>query len=372
MVTCQKVINIIEQFAPKDLAAEWDNIGLQVGHPSAEINCILVTLDVTEAVIDEAIRLGAEMIVCHHPVIFKPLKNLRYDSAVGNLLAKAIKANISIYAAHTNADSCISGVNYCLADKIGLEDVRVLQPVEANLYKFVVFVPQGYETIVRQTMGEAGAGWLGAYSHCTFMTGGLGSFKPLAGANPFIGKQGHLEKVHEYRVESIIPKSRLGMLIKKVLEVHPYEEVAYDIYPLANSDSSQGMGRIGKLPVPFSLGDLAKKIKKALNCSWVLISGDKDKLVKTVAVCGGSGAEFFVPAKAQGAEVLVTGDVKYHEAMTARDLGINIIDAGHNATERVLIPVLADYLQNQLNSAGENVKVLATKIDTNPWDSLIG
>lgn len=372
MVTCQKVIRIIEQFAPKELASEWDNVGLQVGHPSAEINSILVTLDVTEAVIDEAINLGAGMIVSHHPLIFKPLKNLRYDSAVGNLIAKAIQANIGIYAAHTNADSCNRGVNHCLAQKIGLEDIRVLQPEAVNLFKFIVFVPEGYQTIVREAMGEAGAGWIGAYSHCTFMTEGMGSFKPLAGANPFIGKPGQLEEVHEYRVESIVPESKISGLVKKVLEVHPYEEVAYDIYPLVNSDSDQGMGRIGKLPSSLSLGALAEKIKSDLNCPWVLISGSKEAVVETVAVCGGSGAQFIASAKAKGAEVLVTGDVKYHEAMTAKELGINIIDAGHNATERVFISELADYLRNQLNSAGEKVEVFETKIDTNPWDSLIG
>lgn len=372
MVTCKEVIKTIEQFAPRDLAADWDNIGLQVGDPSREIHSILVTLDVTEDVLDESVSLGAGMIVSHHPVIFKPLKSIRSDNGIGKLIAKALKSNILIYAAHTNADSCTKGVNYCLAKRLGLEDIKVLQQGDTKLYKFVVFVPKGHEVVVRNAMGEAGAGWLGAYSHCSFMTDGTGSFKPLAGANPYIGKQCQLEEVCEYRIESIVPEAKLQGLVTKVLEVHPYEEVAYDIYPLENVSSYQGMGRIGKLPKPLKLGDLAKKIKDDLNCPWVLVSGPKEDIVRTVAVCGGSGADYIHVAKARGAEVLVTADVKYHQAMAAKELGLSIIDAGHNATEKVLIPELADYLRNGLNSAGETVSVYESQINTNPWESLIG
>ena len=372
MVTCRDVIEIIEQFAPRDLAADWDNIGLQVGDPTREIKSILVTLDVTEDVLNEAISLGTGMIVSHHPLIFKPLKNIRSDNGIGKLIAKALQADILIYAAHTNADSCTKGVNYCLAKRIGLEDIKVLQQGDTKLYKFVVFVPIGHEAVVRDAMGEAGAGWLGAYSHCSFMTEGTGSFKPLAGANPYIGKQGQLEEVSEYRIESIVPETKLRGLVNKVLEVHPYEEVAYDIYPLENLNSHQGMGRIGKLPKPLTLGDLAKKIKDDLGCPWVLVSGPCEDYVQTVAVCGGSGADLMYLAKARRAEVLVTADVKYHQALAAKELGLSIIDAGHNATERVLIPELADYLRIELNKAGKTVAVYESQINTNPWESLIG
>ena len=373
MVTCQKVIRTIEQFAPKELAAEWDNTGLQLGgHPLEEIQSLLVTLDVTEEVLDEAIALGVGMIVCHHPLIFKPLKTIVYDTPVGKLVAKAIKANIHIYSAHTNADSCALGVNYCLARKIGLKDVKVLQSAGLKLFKIIVYVPEGYEHKVREAMGEAGAGWLGDYSHCSFMAKGTGTFKPLSGTKPFLGKQGQLEEVSEYRIETIVPENILHQTIQKMLEVHPYEEVAYDIYPLANPDARQGMGRIGNLPEPIALGRLAEQIKQELAVPWVLVSGSSQELVQKIAVCGGSGAEFIQLAKAQKAQVLVTGDVKYHDALTAKQLGLSIIDPGHNGTERILVPVLAEYLRAQLNIGREEVVVYESAIETNPWESVIG
>lgn len=372
MPTCKKIIGIIEEFAPPALAAEWDNIGLQVGDPRDEVESILVTLDITEEVLDEAVSLGAGLIVSHHPLIFKPLKNLRLDNPVGMLVAKAICANIHIYAAHTNADSCIQGVNECLARKIGLGKTEVLNSADTNLYKVVVYVPEGYESTVRQAMGEAGAGWLGDYSHCSFMSEGTGSFLPLSGANPFIGQQGELEEVKEYRVETIVPETILSLTIKKMLEVHPYEEIAYDIYPLKNRDEKHGLGRIGRLDTPVTLVSLAEKVKNNLGCTQVLVSGPLDDLVQVVAVCGGSGGDLINIAKSRNADVLITGDVKYHDAITAKQLGISIIDAGHNETERVLVPELAEYLRKRLKNEGEEVSVYASTINTNPWTSVIG
>lgn len=372
MVTCKSVIETIEQFAPLGLAAEWDNVGLQVGHPEAEVTGILVTLDVTLEVIKEALDLGVGMIVSHHPLIFKPLKQIRGDKFPGIIIQQAIKENLNIYAAHTNADSCARGVNTCLAEKIGLTEIEVLQPAGHKLYKLVVFVPEGYQDSLREAMGDSGAGWIGNYSHCTFMALGTGSFNPLEGSNPFIGKTGKLEEVPEYRLETIVPESMVQSVLHQVLEAHPYEEVAYDIYPLENSDMSQGMGRIGKLPHEISLRELGEKVKQDLDCPWALISGNQEEMVQTVAVCGGSGAEYIPLAKARKADVLITGDVKYHQAMTARELGINLIDPGHNATERVVIPELAHYLRMRLNGTEEQVAVYETKVNTNPWNSLLG
>lgn len=372
MVTCKHVIETMEQFAPIGLAAEWDNVGLQVGHPGAEIKGILVTLDVTPEVIKEAVALGAGMIVSHHPLIFKPLKHIRGDRFPGSVIAQAIQENLNIYSAHTNADSCARGVNVCLARKIGLTNIEVLQPSLHKLYKLVVFVPEGYQETLRRAMGDAGAGWLGDYSHCSFMTLGKGSFKPLEGSNPFIGQRDQLEEVAEYRLETIVPENLLQNTVKALLQVHPYEEVAYDIYPLENSDTSQGMGRIGRLPRLVSLKEFAGKVKEDLDCPWVLISGDQEAMVQTVAVCGGSGAELISLAKARKAEVLITGDVKYHEAMMAKELGINLIDAGHNATERIIIPELAQFLRMRLNNGGDQVAIFESKVNTNPWDSLLG
>jgi dinuclear metal center YbgI/SA1388 family protein len=372
MITCKKVMRIIEEFAPKELAAEWDNVGLQVGNPEGEVKGILVTLDVTEEVLDEAISLGANMIVSHHPLVFKPLKNLRYDSPTGRLVAKAVQSNIHIYAAHTNADNTIEGVNQCLARRIGLKNTQVLKRESSKLYKLVVYVPEGFENTVRTALGDAGAGRLGDYSYCSFMTSGTGSFKPLEGANPFIGTQGRLEEVPEYRIETVVPEAILHSTISKMLQVHPYEEPAYDVFLLENQDARYGLGRIGELEEPMELGCLAEKVKEDLDCPWVLVSGTLEAVIRRAAICGGAGADLIYLAKSRNADVLVTGDVKYHEAMTAKELGLSIIDAGHNATERVFIPELAEYLRKKLNTQGEEIDVYTSTIDTNPWTQVIG
>lgn len=372
MATCRQVMAAIEKFAPKALAEDWDNSGLQVGDPDREIKSILVALDVTEEVLKEAMALGADMIISHHPLIFKSQKNINRSNPLGKLLFEAIQNNIDIYSCHTNADSCFEGVNHVLAVRLGLKDIEVLQPAGTQLYKLVVFVPEGFEDKVRGAMGDAGAGWLGQYSHCTFTTGGEGSFKPLSGAQPFIGTPGKLEKVPELRVETIVPEYLLNQTIKRVLRVHPYEEVAYDVYPLENSEQRHGLGRIGNLETPMTLRSFGEKIKEELSCLWVAVSGEEDTMVARVAVCGGSGGNFVSLAKAKKAEVLVTGDVKYHDALEARQLGLNIIDAGHNATEKVFVPELVQFLRRQLNTAGEKITVFASAIDTNPWNLLIG
>jgi putative NIF3 family GTP cyclohydrolase 1 type 2 len=204
------------------------------------------------------------------------------------------------------------------------------------------------------------------------MTSGTGSFKPLEGANPFIGKQGRLEEVPEYRIETVVPEAILHSTISKMLQVHPYEEPAYDVFLLENQDARYGLGRIGELEEPLELGCLAEKIKEDLDCPWVLVSGDLEAVIKRAALCGGAGADLIYLAKSRNADVLVTGDVKYHEAMTAKELGLSIIDAGHNATERVFIPELAEYLRKKLNTQGEEIDVYTSTIDTNPWTQVIG
>ncbi len=372
MATCQKIIKTIERLAPSALAEEWDNTGLQVGDPGREINSVLVTLDITGEVLQEAIVLGADLIVAHHPLIFKPPKKIRRDDSVGKLIMEAIQNKIDIYICHTNADSCFQGVNDCLAARLGLKNTEVLQPARAKLFKLVVFVPEGHERLVRDAMGDAGAGWLGQYSHCSFMTGGTGSFKPLEGAHPFIGTPGKLEEVSELRIETVVPEYMLQDIINKILRVHPYEEVAYDIYPIENIEQKHGLGRIGSLNTPMTLDSLADKIKEELNCPWISVSGKPEAMVKRVAVCGGSGGNLARLAKSRKAEVLVTGDVKYHEALEAKEMGMNIIDAGHNATERILVPEVAKYLQEQLNTDGEEITVHVSQIETNPWTFLIG
>jgi len=366
-VSCQDVINAIEKIAPKFLAMDWDNVGLQVGYPERRINSLLVTLDITAEVVKEAVHAGVDMIIAHHPLIFRPLNGIRLDTPVGALLAEILRKDIQVYVAHTNFDGAKFGTSYYLARALGLVDIDVLELSGQKLYKIVVFVPEGYEDRVREAMGAAGAGWIGKYSHCTFQTPGTGTFKPLPGSSPFIGSTGVLEKVSEYRLETIVSEGLKGKVLKAMFEAHPYEEVAFDVYQLENKDATTGLGKIGSLEADMTLAQFAAKVKEDLGLQYVNVAGSPEAVVRRVAVCGGSGAGLIHRAKEKGADVLLTGDVKYHEALEARELGLNVIDAGHNASEKVLIPALARYLEEELNNGGKKVAVYTSKINTDPW-----
>lgn len=344
-VKCQVVMDALEKLAPKHLAENWDNVGLLIGSPSQEIHKIMTALDVNEAVVDQAIADGVDMIVSHHPVIFKEIHAIRTDLPTGRLLERLIRAGIAVFAAHTNLDIAVDGVNDLLARKLQLSRIFPLTiNVTEKLVKLVVYVPSTHSEAVFNAISQAGAGHIGNYSHCTFQSAGTGTFLPLTGTHPFIGKQGTLESVSEIRLETILPEKISDRVIKAVLRVHPYEEVAYDIYPLLNQGKGFGLGRIGELTEAVSLHDFALQVKKALKISFVRVTGTEDQTIKKVAVCGGSGAELIHKAKFAGADVLVTGDVKYHEAQNARDIGIAVIDAGHFGTERPVVSFLAQYL----------------------------
>jgi len=349
MVKSQTVINLIEKFAPKSLAQEWDNVGLQVGSANAEISKVLVCLDLTDDILEEAISQGANLIITHHPLIFKPQKKISLDTPLGKKIAKLIKHDLVVYSAHTNLDITWGGVNDVLVEKLGLLKPEVLVPTgRENLYKLVVFVPAGYEEKVKEALASNGAGWLGNYSHCFFQNSGIGNFKPLEGSNPFLGSMGKIEEAQEYRLETIVPEKHLKQALQAMLKCHPYEEVAYDCYLLNNEGKKFGLGRVGYLPDPLTLEQLLVRVKEALGVSWLRVVGDLDSQIKKVAVCGGSGGNLVSAAAFQGAQVLLTGDVKYHEARDAQDLNLNIIDAGHDLTEQVVIPTLVEYLMQEL------------------------
>lgn len=357
-IKCQTVINLIERFAPKSLAEEWDNIGLQVGSPLEDISGVMVALDISDSVIEEAKAKGANLIVSHHPLIFKPLKNIRADLPAGKLITKVIRNSINIYCTHTNLDSALNGVNQTLAELIGLENIQVLNPDKyEKLYKFVVFVPESHAEKVREAITNSGAGWIGNYSECSFMTQGTGTFKALEGCNPYIGKIGKTEFVKEVRIETIVKENQIEKVTKAMFKAHPYEEVAYDVYPLANNINKLGLGRIGTLPETMTLEKFMSKVKEVLGVNYLRYTGESESLVSKVAVCGGSGASMIHKSVSAGADVLLTGDVKYHEGQDADALGIKIVDAGHFFTERPVVSKIASLLENALKEAGYSVPV---------------
>lgn len=362
-VKCRDIIAKLEQLAPSYLAEDWDNIGLLVGSPEQTIHKVIVTLDIDSEVISEAIAVGADMIITHHPLIFKGISHIRTDLPLGSMLSALIKHGIAVYAAHTNLDSAPRGVNDVLARKFNLLDVAPLTTVyQETLHKLAVFVPVTHVEKVRMAMAEAGAGHIGNYSHCTFQTQGIGTFLPLAGTTPFIGEQGKLEYVEEYRLETIVAKSRRSEVIAAMLAAHPYEEVAYDEFVLKNSGFRHGLGRVGRLTESIPLEEFMKKVKTALHIDTIKVAGPANAIISTVAVCGGSGASLIETASKAGADVLVTGDVKYHDAQQAIAEGMVVIDAGHFATEQPVVDNVVRYLTLCINEKNWDLQIVASNV----------
>ncbi|MGI6224751.1 MAG: Nif3-like dinuclear metal center hexameric protein [Peptococcales bacterium] len=362
---CRDIINVLEGLAHPKHAENWDKIGLQIGDPDSMVQKVMVTLDITLPVIEEAVENKVDLIIVHHTPMFNPLESIRWDKPQGKLIKRIIEANINLYCAHTNLDSALGGVNDVLASKLELTNIRVLSPSWQEEYvKLVVFVPKGYEEQVRSAMAQQGAGHIGDYSDCTFQLSGTGTFRPLEGTNPFIGELGQLEKVEEYRIETIVSEEKVQSVLQAMIEVHPYEEVAYDLYPLANKGAHSGLGRIGDLRAESTLEQLIEKVKTVLNIKGIRYVGDLNTPVKKVAVCGGSGASLLKTALQKGAQVFITGDIKYHEAQDAESMGLALIDAGHFATEHPVVHVAAKFLRQNL--AGKDVEILESQINSDP------
>jgi dinuclear metal center YbgI/SA1388 family protein len=363
----QTVIQYVEQLAPKALAMEGDKIGLHVGTLQKPVKKVMVALDVLESVVDEAIEQGVDLIVAHHAVIYRPLKHLRTDMAAGRLYEKLLKHDIAVYTAHTNLDVAVGGMNDWLAEAIGLTDVDVLDVTYQDAWKkLVVFVPVTHRDAVFQAVCDAGAGWVGNYSHCSFQLNGTGTFLPREGTNPYIGEQGKLERVEEVRLETVLPASRQAAVIQAMKKAHPYEEVAYDIYPLDMPGTGLGVGRIGKLPEPMTLRELALLVKERFALQGLRVVGDLEAVVKKVAVVGGDGSSFVGKALFRGADVFITGDIGYHTAHDAQAEGLSIIDAGHNI-EKIMKEKLAAYLAGQLKQNGYQTEVIASRVNTDPF-----
>jgi dinuclear metal center YbgI/SA1388 family protein len=362
------LINYLEELAPRRFAQDWDNVGLQLGAAGGTVRAILVCLDVDSSVLEEAVSRNADFIVTHHPLIFRPLKNIRTDQPQGRLLADALSAGIRIFAVHTNLDVARGGVSDILADLLDIQESQVIRVTgRDDLEKIAVFVPKGHEDNVRQAMSAAGAGWIGSYSHCTFQVAGTGTFLPMTGTDPFIGKEGRLEKVEEVRIETIVPATQRRRVIQAMIKAHPYEEAAYDVYPLQNEGKPHGFGRIGKLKSPVTLAEFSSFVREKLNTGQLRVTGGPGRIVSKVAVCGGAGADLIQAASFAGADVLVTGDLKYHEARDAAAIGIAVIDAGHDVTERVIVPPVCAYLEHKIKKGGYETEVIAATTETAPW-----
>ncbi len=356
-----EISNVLEEVAPINLQESYDNSGLLIGSYNQEINKALITLDVSEAVIDEAIRENCELIIAHHPLIFKGIKKLTGSNLTERLIVKAIKNDIAIYAIHTNLDNVSQGVNKKLAEKLNLHDLKILQQGKSELKKLVTFCPVEHLEKVRTAMFEAGAGHIGKYSDCSFNTSGTGSFKALDGSNPFVGEHGKIHLEEEVKIETIVADYRISAVVKAMVKAHPYEEVAYDIYPLNNVNPLTGAGMIGSLNKEEDAAVFLKKVKQSLGTPYIRHNFLVHRKVKKVAICGGSGSFLIDAAYRAGADIFITGDIKYHDFFEYRG-EMTIADAGHFETEQFTKDLLYDILKQKF----PNFALQISRIDTNP------
>jgi len=362
------IVGIINKIAPPHLAEEWDNVGLQVGDPAAAIERIMVSLDPGFAAVDAAISRSCQLLLTHHPLIFKPLKRVSTADETGAVVHKAIRNGLAIASLHTNYDSAANGVNDLLAAALGLADCRPLKiSFREELLKLVVFVPATHQQQLLEALLSFSS-LPGNYTECSFSTSGTGTFRPQAGANPFIGTAGVRESVAESRVELLLKKSALQPALKAMRAAHPYEEPAFDLIPLLNEGSGLGLGRICDLEAPVLLGEFAGVVKERLGLAALRIVGPREKKISRIALCGGSGASLLREAARQGADLFVTGDIKYHEAQEAESLGVALIDAGHFATERLMIEGLSRQIENEFAVRRLAVQVVRCLEERDPFE----
>ncbi|MGL6173558.1 MAG: Nif3-like dinuclear metal center hexameric protein [Cellulosilyticaceae bacterium] len=344
MHTLEEIISRLEVLAPTYLAEKWDNVGLLVGSKKQPIKKILCALDINLAVVKEAISNEVDCIITHHPFIFKPLNKLDFDTPKGKLIQLLIQNNIAVYSMHTNWDIAQGGINDLLSSAFGIEEAKPLEITKTNrMDKLVIYAPKNCEEALREIIIQHNTCTIGNYKGCTFVTEGTGSFVPLEGSNPYIGKQDVCELVDEIKIECMVNTKDIAKLMKEVAKVHPYEEIAYDIYALDHLKTYEGIGRYGSIK-GISLEELVIKTKQIFNIPYVRVVGQKTEMIQHLAICSGSGSEFIAQA-ARVAEVYITGDVKFHEGQMALEEGLTIIDVGHYASENKAIPFLRDYLK---------------------------
>jgi dinuclear metal center YbgI/SA1388 family protein len=371
MATLAEVVEAFDRRYDRAWAQSWDSIGLVCGDPEATVTKVHFAIDPVGPVADEAIAAGAELLVCHHPLFLGGTESVAATSPKGRLVHRLITNGVGLFVAHTNADVANPGVNDALATAVGLADTRVLQPLASGyLDKFVTFVPVDDAERVLDAMAAAGAGTVGDYTRCGYFGDGVGTFTPGAGTSPTIGSQGQVEHVKESRLETIAPRRARRAVIAALVAAHPYEEPAYDVVELAAAPSSLGLGRVGDLVAPTSLGDFAATVAKSLpRTSWgVRASGDPARPVHTVAVGGGSCGDLAELAAASGADVLLTSDLKHHRTSEAADeLGIGLVDAAHWATEAPWLDVAAGLLTADLAAGGTTVDATVSRIVTDPF-----
>jgi len=360
------VAAVVEKIAPLGLAQSWDNVGLLIGDPERKIENILLTIDVTQAVVAEAKELGMDLILSYHPVIWDGLKQVRTDGP-SRTVYELIRSGIAVFSIHTALDAVRGGINDALADILGIQDAKPLgdyveySPQEN--YKIVVYVPVDALADVTNAMFRAGAGWIGNYRDCGFHTEGTGTFLPLEGARPAIGRKGKLEKVRESRFETIVPADRLEAVVNAMKKAHPYEVPAFDIYRLFDYASRFGLGRIGVLAKPLRVKQVLDRVKRRTGAKAVGLVGDADRLVRKAAVCAGTCGEIINRVIAGGADLYLTGELSHHRALAAQEAGLTCVCLSHTVSERFFLKDLA----GRLRKHAHEVTIRISRKDADPF-----
>lgn len=359
MPTIRDIIAAIEDFAPLALQESYDNAGLQVGDASLAATGVLLCVDVTEAVVDEAIERGCNLIVAHHPLLFRPLKRITGGNYIERVVMKALRNDVAIYAAHTNLDAV--AVNHRWAQMLALTDVEVLQPTVDMLYKLVVYVPEAHTDAVRQALFDAGAGNIGNYDSCSYVAQGVGTFCAGENAQPYCGERGELHHEPESRVEVVLPRYLKSRVVRALLAVHPYEEPAYDLIPIANDYTRAGMGVVGNLPHPVDALELLQHVKEQLHCGAIRHNATSGKMVQRVALCGGSGSSLIGNAMAAGADIFITGEIGYHQFFGYEGRLI-MAETGHYESEQHTKEIFYEVITKKF----PNFAPYYAKVETNP------
>jgi dinuclear metal center YbgI/SA1388 family protein len=366
-VTVNDIIAIMEYIAPSSLAESWDNVGLQVGDGCWNVERVRIALDPLPDVIEQACYDNIDLVITHHPLLFRPLKSLNVSTSIGKIIQMALKNKTAVFSAHTNLDSANGGINDFLAEKLGMQNTKVLQEVKKDdKCKFVIFVPKQHQREVLTSLFASGAGQIDSYDCCSFRSAGTGTFVPSKGAKPFVGKLGELNEVEESRIEIIVTQKDLPKVIDNIKRSHPYEMPAYDVYPLITPES-KGLGRVGDLENPMVLKDFARYVKNILKLSFLKVSGNPELKIEKVAVCSGSGSGLMKSFFASKAQCYVSGDLHYHDARDTQVFNRGMLDIGHFASEHIMVQMLVQKLLMAIKEKNLDVVVDACDLEKDPF-----
>ncbi len=368
MINVSDIMKIVEEMAPLNLAEKWDNSGLQTGQKDWSVKKIVIALDPLCDVVEYACSIDADLLITHHPLIFKPLSAVDFSTPTGKIIKMSMENKLAIYSAHTNFDSASDGLNDILAGIIGLKEVAVLNKSAAQgKYKLVFYTPTEQKNKVLKALFETPAGIIGNYTCCSFLSPGNGIFRPSEDANPFSGEVGELTSIEEVRIETVVEEPDIKTVVNHVREQHPYETMAYDVYPLITGDISSGLGRVGELPEPLNLAEFSKLVKSKLGLEYIKIAGNKELIVEKVALCTGSGSSLMKDFLRSGAQVYLSGDLHYHDARMVEEKGLGLVDAGHFASEILIVEALQKQLQRICSIKNYDVEVIACSIEKDPF-----